>query len=104
MARTGRRLEVAAIKGVRSPVHAEPHQSASDSTARPNGYGADTTSEILFVVPEHVCLDQPEAATAPEWGGAAGDPIRASAECGLMGLQLKTDAAVREARSCIGGR
>ena len=29
---------MAAIKGVRSPVHAEPHPSASDSTARPNGY------------------------------------------------------------------
>ena len=29
---------MAAIKGVRSPVHAEPHPSASDSTARLNAY------------------------------------------------------------------
>ena len=34
---------MAAIKGVRSPVHAEPHPSASDSTARPNGYKRHVT-------------------------------------------------------------
>ncbi len=66
--------------------------------------GLDTTSELLFVAPEHVRQDQLEAATAPRWGGVAGDPTRATAEYGEMGLQLKVGAAVRQARNLMGGR
>ena len=66
--------------------------------------GLDTTSELLFVAPEHVRRGQLEAATAPQWGGAAGDPTRASAEYGEMGLRLKVDAAVRQARRLMGAR
>ncbi len=66
--------------------------------------GLDTTSELLFVAPEHVRRDQLEAATAPRWGGAAGDPTRATVEYGEMGLRLKIDAAVRQARGLMRGR
>ena len=40
---------MAAIKGVRSPVRTEPHPSAGDSTARPNGYcpSAERSSETM---------------------------------------------------------
>ena len=66
--------------------------------------GLDTTSELLFVAPEHVRQNQLEAATAPRWGGAAGDPTRATVEYGEMGLRLKIGAAVRQARSLMGRR
>ena len=60
--------------------------------------GLDTTSELLYVAPEHVRMDELAAAAGPEWSDAAGDPTRARIEYGAMGLELKIDAAVRQIR------
>ncbi len=62
----------------------------------------DTTSELLFVAPEHVRMDELERASGPEWSDMTGDPTRANAEYGRNGLQLKIDAAVRQVRLLMG--
>ncbi len=64
--------------------------------------GLDTTAELLFVAPDHVRSDQLEAAAGPEWRDAAGDPRRATREYGRMGMELKIEAAVRQARALMG--
>ena len=62
----------------------------------------DTTSELLFVAPEHVRMDELERASGPEWSDMTGDPTRANTEYGRNGLQLKVDAAVRQIRLLMG--
>lgn len=58
----------------------------------------DTTSELLFVAPEQVRMDELATASGPEWSDMTGDPTRANAEYGRKGLKLKIDAAVRQTR------
>lgn len=62
----------------------------------------DTTSELLFVAPEHVRMDELETASGPEWSDMTGDPTRANVDYGRNGLRLKIDAAVRQIRILMG--
>ena len=64
--------------------------------------GLDTTSELLFVAPEHVRMNELARAAGPEWSDAAGDPTRATVEYGRNGLELKIEAALRQIRTLMG--
>ncbi len=63
--------------------------------------GLDTTAELLFVAPDQVRMDQLQTAAGPEWRDAAGDPTRATRDYGRMGMELKIEAAVRQARELM---
>ena len=60
--------------------------------------GLDTTSELLAVAPEHIRRDKLAKAESAATQGYSGDPTRASAEYGRIGLELKITAAVRQIR------
>jgi creatinine amidohydrolase/Fe(II)-dependent formamide hydrolase-like protein len=60
--------------------------------------GLDTTSELLAVAPEHIRRDKLAKAESIATDGYSGDPTRASAKYGGVGLELKIEAAVRQIR------
>ena len=68
--------------------------------------GLDTTSELLFVAPQHVRQDQliPESEADSSRYSFSGDPTRTSVEYGRNGLELKIGAAVRQIRALINAR
>ena len=60
--------------------------------------GLDTTSDLLAVAPEQVRKGKLAAAKPGSNVGYSGDPSRATAEYGKVGLKLKIAAAVRQIR------
>ena len=65
--------------------------------------GLDTTSELLFVAPQHVRPDEltPAGGTDTSRYSFSGDPTRATTEIGRNGLRLKIEAGVRQIRSLM---
>ncbi|MGI9626951.1 MAG: creatininase family protein, partial [Longimicrobiales bacterium] len=66
--------------------------------------GIMDTSILLHVAPQHIRLDELAPGGGFEGSGVSGDPTRATAEFGAVGLQLKVDAAVRQAEALIAAR
>ncbi len=65
--------------------------------------GITDTSLLLHVAPQHIRRDRLAPGGGFEGSGVSGDPTRASAEYGEMGMRLRVDAAVRQIRGAIGG-
>ena len=65
--------------------------------------GITDTSLLLYVAPQHIRQDQLAPGGGFEGSGVSGDPTRASAEYGQMGMELRVGAAVRQIRGAIGG-
>ena len=65
--------------------------------------GLDTTSELLFVAPQHVRRNELTPATVADTSrySFSGDPTRATTEYGRKGLELKIEAAVGQIRSLM---
>lgn len=65
--------------------------------------GITDTSLLLYVAPRHIRRDRLAPGGGFEGSGVSGDPTRASAEYGRMGMRLRVDAAVRQIRGAVGG-
>ncbi len=65
--------------------------------------GLDTTSELLFVAPQHVRQNELMSAGSTNTSRYtfSGDPTRATAEYGQSGLRLKIEAAVQQIQSLM---
>ena len=68
--------------------------------------GLDTTSELLFVAPQHVRRDEliSESEADASRYSFSGNPTRASVEHGRNGLRLKIEAAVRQIQALMDAR
>ncbi len=66
--------------------------------------GISDTSQLLHVAPEHIRPGELAPGGGYEGSGVSGDPTKASAEYGRMGIQLKVQAAVRQIRELARGR
>jgi len=64
--------------------------------------GISDTSILLYVEPRHIRQDQLAPGGGFENSGVSGDPTRASAEYGRVGMKMRVDAAVRQIRAAIG--
>jgi len=64
--------------------------------------GISDTSILLYVEPQHIRQDQLAPGGGFENSGVSGDPTRASAEYGRVGMEMRVDAAVRQIRAAIG--
>lgn len=64
--------------------------------------GISDTSILLYVEPRHIRQDQLAPGGGFENSGVSGDPTRASAEYGRVGMEMRVDAAVRQIRTAIG--
>ena len=64
--------------------------------------GISDTSILLYVEPEHIRQDQLAPGGGFENSGVSGDPTRASAEYGRVGMEMRVDAAVRQIRAAMG--
>ncbi len=61
--------------------------------------GITDTSLLLYVAPRHVRLDKLAPGGGFEGSGVSGDPTRASAAYGEVGMELRVAAAVRQIRA-----
>ena len=66
--------------------------------------GISDTSILLYVAPQHIRQDQLAPGGGFEGSGVSGDPTRASAEYGRVGMEMRVDAAVRQIRAAMEGR
>ena len=66
--------------------------------------GISDTSILLYVEPRHIRQDQLAPGGGFEGSGVSGDPTRASAEYGRVGMEMRVAAAVRQIRSMVGER
>ena len=64
--------------------------------------GISDTSILLYVEPAHIREDQLAPGGGFEGSGVSGDPTRASAEYGRVGMEMRVDAAVRQIRAAMG--
>ncbi len=64
--------------------------------------GITDTSLLLHVEPRHIRLDQRAPGGGFEGSGVSGDPTRANAEYGRMGMDLRVNAALRQIRAAMG--
>jgi creatinine amidohydrolase/Fe(II)-dependent formamide hydrolase-like protein len=64
--------------------------------------GISDTSQMLFVHPAGIRLDQMKPWGGPRDSGVSGDPSRATAEIGRMGIDFKVNAAIAEFRRLKG--
>ena len=64
--------------------------------------GISDTSILLYVEPRHIRQDQLAPGGGFENSGVSGDPTRASAEYGRVGMEMRVDAAVRQIRAATG--
>ena len=64
--------------------------------------GISDTSILLYVKPQHIRQDQLAPGGGFENSGVSGDPTRASAEYGRVGMEMRVDAAVRQIRAAMG--
>jgi creatinine amidohydrolase len=59
------------------------------------------TSILLSVAPEHIRQDKLAPGGGFEGSGVSGDPTRASAEYGRVGMEMQVEAAVRQIRQLM---
>ena len=64
--------------------------------------GISDTSILLYTDPQHIRQDQLAPGGGFEDSGVSGDPTRASAEYGRVGMEMRVDAAVRQIRAAVG--
>ena len=64
--------------------------------------GISDTSILLYVEPRHIRQDKLAPGGGFEGSGVSGDPTRASAEYGEVGMEMRVEAAVRQIRAAIG--
>jgi creatinine amidohydrolase/Fe(II)-dependent formamide hydrolase-like protein len=67
-----------------------------DDTLVGSHAGISDTSQLLHVAPSHVRKDQIMPWGGPRDSGVSGDPTKATAEIGRMGINFKIDAAIRQ--------
>ncbi len=63
--------------------------------------GITDTSQMLYVRPEHIRSDRLANQGGFENSGVRGDPTRASRSRGQKGIEMKVDAAVKQARELL---
>jgi creatinine amidohydrolase/Fe(II)-dependent formamide hydrolase-like protein len=61
--------------------------------------GISDTSQLLYVRPEGVRKDQIKPWGGPQDSGVSGDPTKATAEIGKMGIDFKVNAAIKQFRT-----
>jgi creatinine amidohydrolase len=61
--------------------------------------GISDTSQMLFVHPAGIRKDQLKPWGGPQDAGVSGDPMKATAEIGRMGLEFKVNAAIGQYRT-----
>ena len=66
--------------------------------------GISDTSILLYTDPQHIRRDRLAPGGGFENSGVSGDPTRASAEYGRVGMEMRVDAAVRQIRAAMGSR
>lgn len=66
--------------------------------------GITDTSILMYVAPEHIRMDERAPGGGFEGSGVSGNPTRASAEYGEVGMRLRVEAAVSQARELIAAR
>ena len=76
-------------------------QGETDETIGRHAGIADT-SILLYTDPQHIRQDQLAPGGGFEDSGVSGDPTRASAEYGRVGMEMRVDAAVRQIRAAMG--
>ncbi|MXX34717.1 MAG: creatininase family protein [Gemmatimonadetes bacterium] len=64
--------------------------------------GISDTSILLYVEPRHIRQDKLAPGGGFEGSGVSGNPTRASAEYGEVGMRMRVDAAVRQIRTARG--
>ncbi len=64
--------------------------------------GISDTSILLYVEPRHIRQDKLAPGGGFEGSGVSGNPTRASAEYGEVGMRMRVDAAVRQIRAARG--
>ena len=64
--------------------------------------GISDTSILLYVNPRHIRQDRLAPGGGFEGSGVSGNPTRASAEYGEVGMRMRVDAAVRQIRAARG--
>ncbi len=64
--------------------------------------GISDTSILLYVEPRHIRQDRLAPGGGFEGSGVSGNPTRASAEYGEIGMRMRVDAAVRQIRAARG--
>jgi creatinine amidohydrolase/Fe(II)-dependent formamide hydrolase-like protein len=67
-----------------------------DDTTVGTHAGISDTSQLLFVRPSGVRKDQIKPWGGPQDSGVSGDPAKATAEIGRMGLEFKVNAAINQ--------
>jgi creatinine amidohydrolase/Fe(II)-dependent formamide hydrolase-like protein len=67
-----------------------------DDTLVGSHAGISDTSQLLHVAPSHVRKDQIMPWGGPRDSGVSGDPTKATAEIGRMGIDFKINAAIRQ--------
>jgi creatinine amidohydrolase/Fe(II)-dependent formamide hydrolase-like protein len=67
-----------------------------DDTIVGSHAGISDTSQLLHVAPSHVRKDQIMPWGGPRDSGVSGDPTKATAEIGRMGIDFKINAAIRQ--------
>ena len=63
--------------------------------------GIKDTSQLLYVNPEHIRTDKLAPGGGFEGSGVTGDPTRASRSWGQKGVEMKVEAAVRQAKKLL---
>ena len=86
-----------ANNGVREWLEAEGETPDSIGTHA----GIKDTSQLLYVNPQHIRVDKLAYEGGFENSGVTGDPTRASRSRGQKGIDLKVEAAVRQARMLL---
>ncbi|MCY4572213.1 MAG: creatininase family protein [Gemmatimonadetes bacterium] len=66
--------------------------------------GISDTSILLYVEPRHIRQDKLAPGGGFDGSGVSGNPTRASAEYGEVGMRMRVDAAVRQIRAARGSR
>jgi len=66
--------------------------------------GISDTSQLLAVDPRHIRADKVAPGGGGPDSGVSGDPTRASAQRGLVGIRMKVEAAVSQIHELIGDR
>jgi creatinine amidohydrolase/Fe(II)-dependent formamide hydrolase-like protein len=61
-----------------------------------NHAGISDTSQLLFVRPSGIRKDQMKPWGGPQDSGVSGDPSKATAEIGKMGIEFKVNAAINQ--------
>ena len=64
--------------------------------------GISDTSILLYVEPRHIRQDKLAPGGGFDGSGVSGNPTRASAEYGEVGMQMRVDAAVRQIQAARG--